>query len=185
MPDVTADIVTVSHDHQDHNNAERVKKTPRREPFVISAPGEYEIAGVFIFGFSTFHDEVKGEKRGLNTAYLMNIDGLRLVHLGDLGQPLSEQEIESLGDVDVLFVPVGGEYTLDARQAAQLVNKIEPRIVIPMHYLEAGVNEGMGLKNTVEDFVKEIGTESQPIEILNVLREKLPDEREVVVLKRK
>lgn len=185
MPEVSADIVVVSRDHPDHNNIGQIKKTTRREPFVISAPGEYEVEGIFIFGLAGSHGGKKGEEREKNIIFSISFDNLRLVHLGDLGEALTDAQIDELGKVDILFMPVGGAYTLDAKAAAELVGRIEPRIVIPMRYLVPGVNERLGLENTVEDFLKELGVETEPVETLNVLREKLPDEREVVVLKRK
>lgn len=185
MPETTADIVTVSHDHADHNNTAKVKKTSRREPFIISAPGEYEVAETFIFGVGGYHDAVEGKERGQNTIYSIVVDGLRVVHLGDLGQILTDSQLGEIGDADVLFVPVGGVYTLGVKEAMEVVKQLEPSVVVPMHFLVPGENEGLGLQYTLEDFLTEAGVNPEPVETLTVLREKLPEEREVIVLQRK
>lgn len=135
MPKLTADIVTISHDHFDHNAADQVKGTPRRDqPMVINQPGEYEVQGISVFGFPTFHDKEQGGQRGKNTVYLIIFDGIRVCHLGDLGHLLTDELIEQLGQVDVLMVPVGGTFTLSASEAGQVISALEPGVVLPMHY---------------------------------------------------
>lgn len=181
MPSVAADIVTVSHDHYDHNNVKAVKKTTRREPFVISAPGEYEVSGVSVLGVPSFHDAVGGEKRGKNTIYVIDLDGLRLAHLGDLGHKLNDQQLEEINGVDVLFIPVGGTFTIGPRLATEVVAQLQPKLVIPMHYQVPGLKIKL---RPVADFLKEIGVETKPVTKLTVSRDKLPEEREVVVLKK-
>src|SRR3989344_2417944 len=106
----TADIVTVSHDHEDHNAADLVEGNP----FVVRGPGEYEIKGVGVVGLGVFHDDAGGTKRGKNTIYRIELDGISIVHLGDLGHELSSAQVDSLDGVDILLVPVGGVYTIDA-----------------------------------------------------------------------
>lgn len=183
LPSIKADIVTVSHGHYDHNYTTAVKGKAREEPFIINGPGEYEIAGVSIFGLSTYHDKVQGSERGKNTVYLINMDEVRLAHLGDLGCLLNDEQIERLNGIDVLFVPVGGTYTLDAKEAVELVGQIEPRIVVPMHYQLPGLKIDLA---PIEDFLKEIGAqEVKPVEKLLVSKEKLPAEREVAVFNAK
>lgn len=181
FPKTFADIITVSHSHPDHNFFEGVKGTKRRpQPFVITGPGEYEIGGVGILGISSFHDEVGGKKRGKNTIYIINMDEIKLVHLGDLGHQLAEEQIEEINGVDVLFVPVGGKYTLDSQGAIEVVGKIEPRIVIPMHYKLPGLAFDLA---PVEEFLKLAGGEEiKPLPKLLITKEKLPEEKEVVVL---
>lgn len=125
-----ADIVTISHDHFDHNNIESL----RGAPFVVRGPGEYETKNIFIRGIGVFHDKIEGAERGLNTIYLMEVEDIRICHLGDLGHMLSDKIIEQLGQIDILMIPVGGVYTIDGKEADELVDKIEPAIVIPMHY---------------------------------------------------
>jgi len=185
MPKVSADIVTVSHNHQDHNNIKAVIKTTRREPFLISSPGEYEVDGISVLGIQLFHDSESGKKRGENTIYVINLDGIRLIHLGDLGHKLTDKQLEKINGVDILFVPVGGNFTIGPKQAAAIVSQINPKIVIPMHYLTNEYRSDFGLKFKVEDFLNEMEIEAKPIDSLSLTREKLPDEREVIVLKRK
>lgn len=179
FPKVAADIVTVSHDHHDHNQADRVAGNP----FVIRGPGEYEIKGVAVYGLSTFHDEQEGRERGSNTVYIISLDGLKLVHLGDLGHELSQTQLEQINDADVLMIPVGGVYTIDAQKAVTVVNQIEPRIIIPMHYKLPGLTLGLA---GVEEFLTAIGAqETAPQAKLSLSRESLPQEPEVVVLAKK
>jgi len=142
-----ADIVTVSHEHADHNGARDLPGKPQ----VLKGSGEWAIKGVKIKGVATFHDPTKGKERGTNTIFIYEVDNLRLVHLGDLGHILDEGVLTVLGRVDVLFVPVGGVFTIDAHQAAELVKMVKPRLVIPMHYKTPKL--GFGIAG-VEDFLK-------------------------------
>ncbi len=128
---VKADIVTVSHDHYDHNYV----ASAVGEPQIISTPGKHQVCGVTITGFSTWHDEVQGEKRGANLLFLMELDGVRVLHLGDLGHELNDETIAAIGTVDVLLCPIGGVFTIDAQQAINLAERIRPSVFIPMHYL--------------------------------------------------
>jgi L-ascorbate metabolism protein UlaG (beta-lactamase superfamily) len=177
---VTADIVTVSHDHEDHNAVDDVGETP----FIVHAPGEYEVKGVSILGVATFHDEEKGAKRGRNTMYRIEVDGVSIVHAGDLGHTLSPEEVEKLNGVDILLIPVGGVYTIDAVQATKIVRDIEPAIVIPMHYLRDGMNKKeFGELSPVSAFLTHIGKEDvTPQDKLTISKDKLPEEMQVVVL---
>lgn len=171
-----ADILTVSHDHADHNAINQVEGSP----FVVKGAGEYEIKGVSIIGVNSFHDEVFGEERGRNTMYRMEMDGIRMLHLGDLGHVLSSAQVEAVDGIDVLFVPVGGTYTIDAEKAAQVISDLEPRIVIPMHYGTDTYNKNL---SPVSVFLKQMGKESVlPVPKLTVSRDKLPAEMQVVVL---
>ena len=172
----TADIVTVSHSHRDHSNVAAVGGDPK----VIDGPGEYEIGGVVITGISTFHDAEGGRKRGKNTAYLIELDNVIVCHLGDLGHIPSTDQIEAMGDVDVLLVPVGGETTINATQAVEVVNLVEPKIVIPMHYRTQA--DGANL-DPVDRFCREMGVkewQSQPK--LTVTSTTLPEGPHIVVL---
>ena len=154
----TADIVTVSHQHPSHNYHQGVGGEPR----LITGPGEYEIAGVLIIGIATFHDAEGGQKRGKNTIYLMDVDGVAICHLGDLGHVLTAEQVEEIDDVDVLLLPVGGVSTIDASMAAEVIRQLEPKVVVPMHYKTPVLNRELG---PVEKFLKEMGIErldSQP-----------------------
>lgn len=177
---VEADVVTVSHDHPDHNAVGQIEGSP----FVVSGPGEYEIKGVGVVGYGVFHDNEKGATRGKNTMYRIEVDGVSIVHLGDLGHTLSSDEVDQLDGVNILMVPVGGFYTIDASQAVHVVNDIEPLIVIPMHYGRQELSADLASKlSPVSAFLKEIGKESVvPQPKLTISKDKLPAEMQVVVL---
>ncbi|MDQ1283777.1 MAG: hypothetical protein QG620_125 [Patescibacteria group bacterium] len=129
-PQGNANLVLVTHDHPDHNNVEALKG----EPNVVDIPGEYSVRGVNIMGISSFHDAKEGAERGQNTIFVLESEEMRLCHLGDLGHDLSEKQLEAINGVDILMVPIGGKYTIDGEKACDLVRKIEPNVVIPMHY---------------------------------------------------
>ena len=124
----SADIVTVSHNHADHNNVSAV----RGNPGVVR--GTTELKGIKFKGIPTYHDDVGGKSRGGNTILCFEVDGIRVCHLGDLGHQLSAQQLAELGKVDILFIPVGGFFTIDAKVASQACNQLAPKVVIPMHY---------------------------------------------------
>lgn len=177
-----ADIVTVSHPHADHNQINKVSGAP----FVIDGGGEYEVKGVSVIGVASWHDNQAGAQRGPNTIYVIEIDGLRVCHLGDLGHKLSDAQLEEIGSVDIALVPVGGEYTLDAKQAGEVVLQLDPWIIIPMHYQQPGLDPTrFGKLTGVDIFIKEMGKEVTPIPKLVISRDKLPQELQVVVLDRK
>jgi len=176
LPRLRADIVTVSHDHGDHNYVQGIRGHPK----VLTSPGEYEIQGVFITGIPTFHDRKEGKERGRNIIFLFDFDGLTICHLGDLGHVLSQPQAEALGNVDVLLIPAGGVSTITAARAAEVVSVLEPRLVIPMHYKTKVLNLRL---NTVRNFLKEMGADDiTPREGLKVTKGSLPDETEIVLL---
>lgn len=182
------DIVTISHHHKDHDYVDGVKaknpETPNR-PMIIDGPGEYEVGGVNILGMTTFHDKVNGAERGKNTIYEFRIDNLILVHLGDLGHKLTDQQKETLDTVDILFIPTGSTYCLDLHECSEVVAQLEPKIVIPMHYKVPGINqEVFGHLAPVDDFLKQMGkTEVAPLDKFSITKDKLPEEMEIVILK--
>jgi L-ascorbate metabolism protein UlaG (beta-lactamase superfamily) len=186
VPRVSADIVTVSHDHHDHNNVAAVSGTARREqPFVINAPGEYEVSGISIFGTRTFHDDEKGAQRGLNYVYVIEVDEVSICHLGDLGHVLSDKQVESIGEVDVLLVPVGGVYTIGPKEAIEVINQLQPSIAVPMHYKTERHDKKMFADLTqIETFLSEGGyDQAQRLKKISLTKATLPEEFEVVVLK--
>jgi len=130
VPRVEADVVLVSHEHHDHNNVKAI----RGDPEVVRGPGKHLAAGIEFRGVPTFHDEEKGKLRGRNTVFCFVVDGLRVCHLGDLGHLLGEDDLRSVGEVDVLMIPVGGVYTIDADGAKRVIEQIRPRLVFPMHF---------------------------------------------------
>lgn len=153
LPRLTANVVTVSHDHEDHNYVKGVKGSP----YVITGPGEYEVGGVFVFGVATYHDARQGEERGKNTAYLIEFEGVTICHLGDLGHALTQEQVEQLNGIDVLLIPVGGRTTLTGARAAEVVGVLEPKVVIPMHYKIRGLEASL---ETANRFLKEMGVET-------------------------
>ncbi len=174
-----ADILSISHNHWDHNN----KKAILGEPFIVDEPGEYDIDGISILGIRSFHDNKQGEERGLNTIFLFEMEGIKIAHFGDYGQDdLTTVQLESLKEADILLLPVGGVYTIGPKKAHQLILKIEPKIVIPMHYNIPGLK--ISELSPLSEFLKEIGEEEiKPVEKLSIKKKDLPKETEVIVLK--
>jgi len=134
VPRLAADVVTTSHDHKDHNNTKVVRGIAENQPFIIDGPGEYEVKNIFIYGVKAYHDNKEGQERGENIIYRIGIDGISIAHLGDLGHALKNGQIERLEGVDILMIPVGGIYTIDAKKETEVISQIEPRIEIPIHY---------------------------------------------------
>lgn len=184
LPNTSADIVTISHDHADHNAYGQIKGTARRkQPFLITEPGEYEVGGISVFGVRTFHDEDAGQERGLNTVFTILLDETRICHLGDLGHELTEEQQDEIGSVDVLICPVGGVYTLDPQTAVKVIRSIEPAYIIPMHYkTDRHDQKTFGQLSPVEDFVRAFGQEAARESIIEVNKLKLPEETELVIL---
>lgn len=176
LPTVRTDIVTVSHDHANHSYVKGVKGRFK----VVQGPGEYEINGVFIYGIPTFHDGRRGRDRGKNTVYLFEFEDLTVCHLGDLGHMPTQTQVETLGDVDVLLIPVGGHYTINAAQAAEVINLLEPRVVLPMHYKTDLCQVKL---DPVDRFLTEMGLKkAEPRDTLKVTKSRLSDETQVTVL---
>ena len=175
-----SDIVTVSHDAPGHNNADSVKGTSH----VIDGPGEFEIGGVFITGVQS-DSSTSGKKKNTddsprNTIYVFDYDGITVAHLGDLKQTPTQSEIESLGTVNVVLVPVGGGGGLNAAKAAEVISLIEPNLVIPMHYSTPATKISL---DSLNKFIKEMGlTQPATQPSLKVTRSSLPSETHVVVL---
>ncbi len=172
----TAHIVTVSHQHPGHSYVQGIDGEPR----LVTGPGEYEISDVLIIGIATFHDAEGGRKRGRNTVYLMEVGGVSVCHLGDLGHVLTAEQVEEIDNVDVLLLPVGGVSTINAPMAAEVVRQLEPKVVIPMHYKTQALNWEL---EPVDRFLKEIGVKqatSQPK--LSFTKPSLPDSTQVFLL---
>ena len=173
-----AHIVTVSHKHPDHSNVAAIK--PMRERiFAIEGPGEYEVGGVLITGVRTYHDKQKGAELGSNTAYVIHMDDVVFCHLGDLGHELSTHQLDEIGNVDVLFIPVGGGETIGPTEAMGVISQIEPRIVIPMHYAISQQRSFDVDLAPLEKFTHEIGLKDAVAEDkLTVTATTLPSEDE-------
>lgn len=150
MGKVEADLVAVTHEHPGHNYLEGVGGEHR----VIRGPGEYEIGGVFVTGVASFHDDKSGDLRGKNTIYLIEMDGAAVCHLGDLGHVLNAKTVSELGKVDVLLLPVGGVTTIDAVAAAEVMQRLSPRWIVPMHYKTPAIARDL---HPVDKFLKEVG----------------------------
>lgn len=178
-PRGSADIILVSHDHFDHNNVKAISGTP----FIINGPGEYETKEAIISGISSFHDAKKGEERGVNTIYLIEVDRIKICYLGDFGQEkLTDNQLEAIGQVDILMTPVGGNYTINGVQAAKIAKQIEPAIIIPMHYKIPGLTVDI---SGPEDFLKEIGVNGiKPVDKLTLKKKDISDkELEIILFK--
>ena len=175
-----ADLITVSHEHDDHTYTQVV----RDGAYEVHGPGEYEVAGVSVIGLPTYHDAEKGAKEGRNTVYLIEMDDVRICHLGDLGHKLDDAEAEAVASPDVLLVPVGGRTTMNGEQAAEVVRQLEPRFVVPMHYSIPGLKLQL---DPVDRFLKEMGvTASEPQPKLSVQKSSVTEyETKVVVLEPK
>ncbi len=176
MGEPEADIVTVSHSHPGHSYVQGLANEPR----LIKSPGEYEIGGTFITGVAVFHDGDKGSTRGRNTAYVFEMDDMTLCHLGDLGHPLGPQRVEELGDVDILFLPIGEVSTISVEAAMEIVRQLGPSVVIPMHYRTMSSTREL---STVEKFLEKMRIrEPEAKPSLSVTASTLPGSTQVVVL---
>jgi len=177
-PKLTADVLLISHAHFDHNNVKAVSG----EYFLINSPGEYEIKEVFIQGIPAFHDNQNGKERGEVIIYKIEAEGIKICHLSDLGQKeLTSEQLEQIGDVDILLIPVGGKFTIDAKDASEIISQIEPRIVIPMHYRLP--NQKIEIDG-VDRFLKVMGEEGvSPEKKLKITAKNLPaEETKIIVL---
>ncbi len=176
LPKQIADIVTVSHDHPGHANLAAVKP----DYFTISGPGEYEVHGVFITGVRTYHDTERGAERGYNTVYLIELEGMMICHLGDLGHALTEEQAEILTNTDVLLVPAGGGSVVDAERAAEVVAQLQPKVVIPMQYKTDRGDTSLG---EVSEFCRHLGVELPATEEkLTLKASELTEQMRVMVL---
>lgn len=179
VPSFSADILLVSHAHHDHNNVAVIKG----ESFLIENPGEYEVKGVFVQGIDSFHDDSEGKQRGKNTIYTIEAEDMRFCHLGDFGQKqLTDEQLEKIGKVDILMIPVGGTFTLDGHEAAKVIGQIEPKVVVPMHYALPKLKVEI---DGVEKFLKAMGKKDvAEQDKLTIKHSALPKEgaMEIVVL---
>ncbi len=171
----TADIVTVSHEHGDHNNVSAVKGNPK----VVKASAE--VKGIKIKAVLTAHDNKGGSQRGENTVFCMDVDGVNICHAGDLGHVLTAEQVKAIGKVDVLMIPVGGFFTIDAKTATQVCDQLKPKVIIPMHYKTDKLNFPIA---GVEDFLKGKSNVTRPSDSeIELKASNLPGAAQIIVLK--
>ncbi|HOM77963.1 MAG TPA: MBL fold metallo-hydrolase [bacterium] len=180
FPKISADILLLSHKDPETTYLEGVTNYEH----LIDSPGEYEISEIFIYGLSTFHDAEKGVKHGKNTAFLIEDSNFSVLHLGSLGHELPKETLEKIGDVDVLMIPVGGNYVIDAEKASKVISSLEPGIVIPMHYATKDSKHPEKLAE-LDEFLEEMGVEKgitkrDNLELKSSVSE---EETKVIVLK--
>ena len=172
-----ADIVMVSHEHGDHNNAAAVSGSPQ----LVKNSGVQEAKGIQFKGIASFHDDAEGSQRGPNTIFCFTVDDVKLCHLGDLGHQLSEGQVADIGDVDVILIPIGGFFTIDAAVATDTIEKLKPRVVIPMHY---STDKCAYPISGVEDFLKgKANVKRMDASEVELTKSELPSAAEIVVLK--
>lgn len=172
-----ADLLLITHQHEDHNN----KSVIMGDPLVLEGPGEIETGGIFIEGIHSFHDKKQGKTRDSNTIYLIKSEGVTFCHLGDLGEKdLKEEALEKVANVDILLVPIGGNYTIDYEEAVSLINQIEPKIIIPMHYALPQLKIKL---DPLDKFIKAISKKPEVLDKLVIRKTQLPKETKLIVLK--
>lgn len=175
-PNINAKVVTVSYNHPHHSNSKAISG----EPKVFDWPGEYETSGIHIKGVTSFHNPKEDNEQKENTIFKIDLNGINLCHLGSLGTKLTPEQLEKIGDVDILFVPVGGKESIDAKKAKEVIEQIEPRLIIPMAYNTEGSKCGfdeLGL------FLSQMGAEgAESTDTFVLKRSELPEDASKVVV---
>ncbi|MFC5447073.1 MBL fold metallo-hydrolase [Paenibacillus aestuarii] len=167
---VESDIVVVTHNHGDHNKINAASG----DYLLVKEPKAYSRDDVIIHGFKTFHDKVNGKKRGPNLIFRFQIDGLTICHCGDLGHLLTEEQVNEIGKVDILIVPVGGRMTLDGTEAVQVMRQLQATVAIPMHYSTKALGIlGRIIFAKLDKFLEAAGTRTTDVKTLNVSKESL------------
>lgn len=175
-PRIKDDLVLVSHHHYDHDNTEGANP----EAMIIDGPGEYEKKGVYVRGIFSYHDKEQGKERGPNTMYVVRAEDITVCHMGDFGQASFEKnQLDDIGDIDILMIPVGGKYTLDYKEAVQIIGQIEPKIIIPMHYKVKDLKVDI---DGPEKFIKELGLTPEKVDKYKIAKKNLPAEEMKLIL---
>jgi L-ascorbate metabolism protein UlaG (beta-lactamase superfamily) len=177
---LTADVLLVTHEHGDHNNVGLIGGNP----FILRSEkgvGTFTKNGITVVGTATFHDDKQGKQRGKNTVYTFTVDGIKFCHLGDLGHTLSPEQAKSIGAVDVLFVPVGGFFTLDPSKVDQVIRALSPKIVVPMHF-KTGYTPDLPIQGPEVFLKNEKNVKKLGVQSFEITRDSLPKDREVWVL---
>lgn len=176
IPRTEAQLVTMSHDDPAHSSMRSVAG----EPVVLSGPGEYEVREILVTGVASWHDDAKGAKRGRNTVFTIRLDDLTVCHLGDLGHSLPSEDLERIGDVDIVLVPItGADTNLAPAIAAEVIHQLEPKVVVPMSYDP----DDQRKDSPYERLLHELGVKDiTPVPKLSVSRSSLPDNIQVIAL---
>jgi len=176
LPDLKANIVTVSHDNKAYNNSKAVEG----DPMVLNWPGEYENNAIYFKGIHSFHNTKEDKEQLENIVFVITWNGIRLCHLGAQGTKLTPEQLENVGDVDVLFVPVGGKGTVDAKKAKEIIEQIEPRVIIPMAYHTDGSKLAL---DTLENFLSVMGSKAiDPVDSFEVKRSEMPEDNSKLIV---
>lgn len=181
-PTQKAHIVSLSHHHEDHNNTSAIEGIEANSPIIIDTPGEYEIGGLIINGIKSYHDDTAGSQRGPNTIYTYDFSEARIAHLGDLGHKLESEQSEDLENIDILMIPVGGFYTIGTKSAVEIIEELEPSVVIPMHYKTPKHTDSYKDLEELEVFIKELSIPAQEVKDYSIKGKKdLPNELTLIV----
>lgn len=196
VPKLEADILLISRQHPDYNNVGAVSgilsaglgigpsASSKPSPFVIEGPGEYEVKNIFIQGILSFHDKDQGKEKNINTIYTIGSENIKLCYLGSFGQKeLTEEQLEKIGEVDILMIPIGGDSTLSAKEAAKIMSQLEPKITIPMHYAIPKLKVKL---DSLDEFLKIFGVKSlSPINKFSIKKKDIStEEAKIIVLKK-
>lgn len=183
-PRFESHITLISHDHDKHNGRDVLNAKSGEELFVVDGPGEYEKKGIYINGIHSYHDKDSGKKYGSNTIYILKLEGINICHLGDFGEKELRDELkQEMGGVDVLFVPIGGDTVLDAEMAASIINKINPSIVVPMHFDSKSKKSAGKSKGHLDIFLEEMGHEKMtPEDKLTIKKKDIIEEKTRIVV---
>ena len=178
LPNVEADVVTVSHHHHDHDYVQAISGNPQ----VVDSEGLHKISDLNIKGTLTYHDQEQGAKRGNNMLFAFSMDGVRAAHLGDLGHILTSEQLADIGPIDVLCIPIGGFYTIDAQQSSEVIRQLNPKIILPMHYkLDDSITLPIAGLNSFLGYFPQVERRKD----LDITKDSLPREQTVIVLELK